>query len=54
MPAITGVGLIDMSMLFGAAYGATWIIATLSYNLIEEPFLRMRRTYGGMRASQAV
>jgi peptidoglycan/LPS O-acetylase OafA/YrhL len=27
-------------------YGATWLLSTLSYNTIEEPFLRMRRRYG--------
>ena len=32
-------------MLVGS-YAATWALATLSYSCIEEPFLRMRRSYG--------
>jgi peptidoglycan/LPS O-acetylase OafA/YrhL len=32
-----------------AAYAATWGLATLSYRTIEEPFLGLRRAYGGAR-----
>jgi peptidoglycan/LPS O-acetylase OafA/YrhL len=42
----TGNALLDVVLMLAAAYGLTWALATLSYNTIEEPFLRMRRTYG--------
>lgn len=36
----------DVFILLPVAYGATWALSALSYNTIEEPFLRMRRGYG--------
>jgi peptidoglycan/LPS O-acetylase OafA/YrhL len=33
------------------SYGATWALATLSYHIVEEPFLRMRRNYGAGRTT---
>jgi peptidoglycan/LPS O-acetylase OafA/YrhL len=42
----TGNALLDVVLMLAAAYGLTWALATLSYNTIEEPFLRMRRNYG--------
>ena len=48
--ALTGSVLFDAALMFVVAYGATWAIAALSYNVIEEPFLRMRRAYGGKPA----
>ena len=42
----TGNGWVDAFIMIAVTYGATWLLATLSYNTIEEPFLRMRRHYG--------
>lgn len=42
----TGNGWIDAAIMVLVTYGATWLLATLSYNTIEEPFLAMRRRYG--------
>jgi peptidoglycan/LPS O-acetylase OafA/YrhL len=42
----TGNGWIDAAIMILVTYGATWLLSTLSYNTIEEPFLRMRRRYG--------
>ena len=42
----TGNDLADLGIMLLVAYGATWALATLSYNAIEEPFLKMRRRYG--------
>jgi peptidoglycan/LPS O-acetylase OafA/YrhL len=42
----TGNGWLDAAIMVAVCYGATWALATLSYNSIEEPFLRMRRRYG--------
>lgn len=42
----TGRGWLDTAIMLALSYGATWALATLSYNTIEEPFLRMRRRYG--------
>jgi peptidoglycan/LPS O-acetylase OafA/YrhL len=42
----SGVPWLDVLFMLAAAYTATWALATLSYNTIEEPFLRMRRRYG--------
>ena len=51
--APTGVAPLDAALMFAAAYGATWALATLSYHTIEEPFLQMRRGYGQGRAALA-
>jgi peptidoglycan/LPS O-acetylase OafA/YrhL len=45
----TGVGWLDAALMLALSYGATWALATLSYNTIEEPFLRMRRSYGSVK-----
>ena len=42
----TGNGWVDAAIMIAATYALTWVLATLSYNTIEEPFLRMRRRYG--------
>ena len=41
----TGMAWLDVALMLGLSYGATWALATLSYNTIEEPFLRLRRRY---------
>jgi peptidoglycan/LPS O-acetylase OafA/YrhL len=43
---VTGHGALDAVLLGLLVYGATWALATLSYNAIEEPFLKLRRKYG--------
>lgn len=44
--APTGTPWFDAAIMLVLAYGLTWALATLSYHVIEEPFLRMRRNYG--------
>ena len=51
--APTGVQWIDAGIMFALTYGATWALGTLSYHVIEEPFLRMRRSYGAQRTAPA-
>ena len=46
MVRLVGNGWIDAGIMILITYVATWLLATLSYNTIEEPFLRMRRHYG--------
>ncbi|RJG27285.1 acyltransferase family protein [Massilia cavernae] len=36
-------------LMLPLAYAATWALSALSYNTIEEPFLRMRRCYGAVK-----
>jgi len=43
---LTGNSWLDAALWLLATYAATWGLATLSYNVIEDPFLRMRRGYG--------
>ncbi|NGZ86525.1 acyltransferase family protein [Duganella aceris] len=46
---ISGQPLFD-TLLFGVMlYAATWALGTLSYHVVEEPFLNMRRRYGAAR-----
>lgn len=45
----SGTGWAEGLVMLAVSYGATWAIATLSYSCIEEPFLRMRRSYGGTK-----
>jgi peptidoglycan/LPS O-acetylase OafA/YrhL len=45
----TAVAWLDVAIMLGVAYGITWLLATISYNTIEEPFLRMRRRYGAAK-----
>jgi peptidoglycan/LPS O-acetylase OafA/YrhL len=47
-----GNGWIDAAFMLSLTYVATWLLATLSYNTIEEPFLRMRRRYGKDKSSR--
>lgn len=49
LPVITGHVRIDAGLVTLAVYGFTWALATLSYNVIEEPFLRMRRNYAAIK-----
>jgi peptidoglycan/LPS O-acetylase OafA/YrhL len=49
----TGNGWADAAIMIALSYGATWALATLSYNSIEEPFLRMRRRYGSSQVKPA-
>ncbi|QOY93841.1 acyltransferase [Massilia sp. UMI-21] len=49
--APTGTPWLDGLIMLAVAYGATWALATLSYHIIEEPFLRMRRNYGAGRTT---
>lgn len=44
--APTGNVWADAAIMLAVAYGATWALSTLSYHIVEEPFLRMRRNYG--------
>lgn len=45
----TGAAWLDAALMLAAAYGITWALSTISYNTIEEPFLRMRRGYGALK-----
>jgi peptidoglycan/LPS O-acetylase OafA/YrhL len=54
LPVLTGHGVIDAVLLGALVYGATWALATLSYYVIEEPFLSMRRKYGAAKESETV
>jgi peptidoglycan/LPS O-acetylase OafA/YrhL len=45
----SGNAWIDTGIMFVLTYGATWMLATISYDSIEEPFLRMRRRYGPLQ-----
>jgi peptidoglycan/LPS O-acetylase OafA/YrhL len=47
----SGIPWLDAAIMLGASYAMTWVLATLSYNVIEEPFLRMRRNYGAVRTA---
>ncbi|WGG51390.1 acyltransferase family protein [Rugamonas sp. DEMB1] len=46
--APTGVVLLDAALMLAVVYAATWGLATLSYRAIEEPFLRLRGSYGAV------
>jgi peptidoglycan/LPS O-acetylase OafA/YrhL len=47
----TGTPWVDAAIMLALAYGATWALSTLCYHIVEEPFLRMRRTYGMNKAA---
>ena len=53
LPVLTGHAAADAVLLGLIVYGATWAMATLSYHVIEEPFLRMRRKYGAAKEDEA-
>lgn len=42
------IGWADALFMIVVTYVMTWVLATLSYHIIEEPFLRMRRRYGAI------
>lgn len=44
------IGWLDALFMIIVTYAATWALATLSYHIVEEPFLRMRRRYGAAAA----
>lgn len=46
LPDMTGHPRWDAAIVLAVTYGASWAVATLSYQTIEAPFLRLRRTYG--------
>jgi peptidoglycan/LPS O-acetylase OafA/YrhL len=54
MLRIPGLGVGNAVLMLVGSYGATWALATLSYSCIEEPFLRMRRSYGAIKPVPAV
>lgn len=45
-PALTGRPHVDGLLMLALTFGATWAVATLSFNTIEQPFLRLRHRYG--------
>ena len=47
-----GIGWLDAALMVTLAYAVTWGLATLSYHVIEEPFLRLRRNYGAAAARE--
>ncbi|SFU38865.1 acyltransferase family protein [Pseudoduganella namucuonensis] len=49
LPALTGDRALDALLCFPVVYGATWAVSALSYSAIEEPFLRLRRSYGAAK-----
>lgn len=51
MLRIEGLGWGNGALMLAGSYAATWAVATLGYVAIEEPFLRMRRSYRGQPAS---
>ncbi|MFN3790838.1 acyltransferase family protein [Massilia sp.] len=51
--APTGTPWVDGLIMLAVAYGATWALSTLSYHIVEEPFLRMRRHYGSSQPQPA-
>lgn len=50
--APTGTPWVDSLIMLVVTYGATWALSTLSYHIVEEPFLRMRRRYGAGQPQQ--
>lgn len=46
------IGWLDTLFMIVATYAGTWALASLSYRIIEEPFLRMRRRYGATAKAQ--
>lgn len=50
LPVITGHVRIDAGLVTLAVYLFTWGLASLSYATIEEPFLRLRRSYAALKS----
>jgi peptidoglycan/LPS O-acetylase OafA/YrhL len=46
LPDLTGQHRWNVLIALVLTYAATWAISALSYNAIEAPFLRLRRSYG--------
>lgn len=46
LPFLTSYRALDLLIALVVTYGATWLVATLSYSAIEQPFLKMRHSYG--------
>ena len=46
----TGIGWLNAAFMAAWAYAVSWAVATLSFNIVEEPFLRGRRSYGALPA----
>lgn len=42
----SGLVWLDAALMLVVVYGAVWLLATISYETIEAPFLAMRRKYG--------
>lgn len=53
MPVITGYHRLDIFIALVLVYAAAWLLSTLSYSAIEEPFLRMRHSYGKAKVAEA-
>lgn len=51
LPSITGYGRLDLGLILLANYGLSWWLSSVSFNVIEEPFLRLRRAYGTQTVS---
>jgi peptidoglycan/LPS O-acetylase OafA/YrhL len=51
LPHWTSSRALDAVLAFPLVYGATWAISALSYHVIEQPFLRLRRSYGDKPAA---
>ncbi|MYM30255.1 acyltransferase family protein [Duganella sp. CY15W] len=49
LPHWTGIAWLDAGLVLVTVYGLVWAVATLSYHTIEEPFLRLRGSYGAVR-----
>ncbi|MBV7537194.1 acyltransferase [Duganella sp. sic0402] len=45
----TGIGWLDSVLVMSLVYALVWAVATLCYHTIEEPFLRLRGSYGAVR-----
>lgn len=54
LPTPTAWGVLNVLLAFVVAYGLTWGLSTLSYRAIEEPFLRLRRSYGEKHPAAAL
>ncbi|MFC0166866.1 acyltransferase family protein [Pseudoduganella danionis] len=46
LPAITTNHWINTSVALIATYAVTWLLSTLCYSAVEQPFLALRRSYG--------
>jgi peptidoglycan/LPS O-acetylase OafA/YrhL len=51
MPLITGHRALDILIALVICYGLTWLLSSISYSTIEEPFLRLRHGYGAVKVA---